>query len=111
MRRGSFFRIHSASEPLDTLLDPSRKDGWVADDEAPETQPIGISCCVDLEKLRRYVRHYSMSVRPGDQVVRLVGTLSDDRDRDENAERVIVESYEVLGDAQAWLRGDLTLDD
>ena len=101
----AYYRIHSASESLDTMLDASRKDGWVADDEAPETQPVGISCCTSLEALRSYVRNYSMSVRPGDRLVRVVGSLSYDRDRDLSAERVIVESYEVVADAAAWLAG------
>jgi hypothetical protein len=99
----AYYRIHRASESLDTLLDSSRKDGWCADDESAETQPVGISCCADLDALRSYVREYSMSVRPGDLLVRVVGSLSYDSDRDHGAERVMVEGYEVLADAHAWL--------
>lgn len=98
-----FFRIHSATESLDTLLDPKRPDGWVASDEDLESQPHGVSCCETLEDLRRYVSYYSMGVRTGDRLVRLLGAPSYDQDRDRYAARAVVESVEVIGDAKAWL--------
>lgn len=99
----AYYRIHRAGEALETMLDPTRKDGWVASDEAPETQPHGISCCADLDDLRSYVSMYSMNVQPGDLLVRVVGRQSWDSDRDQYAVRVIVERYEVVGDAREWL--------
>ena len=102
---GRYYRIHSAAESLETLLDASRKDGWVASDETAETPPHGISCCGSLDDLREYVRYYSMSVRPGDRLVELTGRKSHDEDRDQYAMRAVVESYEVLGDAREWLDG------
>jgi len=98
----NFVRIHSASESLETLLNPARRDGWVASDEKAESQPRGISCCLEEDDLRSYVRMYSMAIQPGDVLVRLVGRLSADRDRDQGAVRAIVESYEVIGDARDW---------
>lgn len=103
MTTREFFRIHSAGESLDTLLDPKRPDGWVASDEDLESQPHGVSCCETLEDLRRYVSYYSMSVGAGDRLVRLLGHGSYEHDRDRYAARAIVESVEVLGDAKEWL--------
>lgn len=97
-----YYRIHSGTESLDTLLDPRRPDGWVADDESPETQPLGISCCSSLADLAAYQREYLMNVTAGDVLVELTGTLSPDDDRDEHAVRLIVESYRVVCSGAAW---------
>ncbi len=96
------YRIHSADEPLDRLLDPARPDGWTADDESPETQPRGVSCCLSLRDLARYIRGYSLAPQPGDLLVELGGDLGDD-DRDQYAARLVVDDYEVLGQAEALL--------
>jgi hypothetical protein len=98
-----YYRIHPAGEALDTVLDPRRPDGWVASDEAYETQPIGVSACPSLADLASYARHYSLRPQPGDVVLALRGSLSPDRDRDARAVRVIADGYEVLGDARAML--------
>jgi hypothetical protein len=90
------YRIHSGSEPAETVLDPRRPDGWVAGDEDLETQPHGISVCDSLEDLRRYIRTYSMSVRPGDRLLVLSGHICGD-DRDDWACRAEIEEVvEVL---------------
>src|SRR5690606_8291864 len=34
----TFYRIHRADESPETVLDPTRPDGWVASDEGYETQ-------------------------------------------------------------------------
>lgn len=98
-----YYRIHKGSESLDTILDSRRPDGWVADDESYETQPMGVSCCQDLDTLARYIRHYGMCVRQGDVLVRVIGSLSYDRDRDLGVDRVIATGYEVLGCARTWV--------
>lgn len=105
-----WWRVQRAGEAVETLLDPRRPDGWVASDEDRETQPFGVSVCEDLSALRRYIREYSMSVRPGDRLVRVVGVLSPDQDRDMAAARVIASEVEVIGDARAWLAGELRLE-
>lgn len=99
----TYYRIHRATESLDTILDPRRPDGWVAGDEGHDTQPHGVSACAgpDLEHLRRYVREYSMAIQPGDRIVAIVGRLGDE-DRDDHAVRVIATSCEVVGDARSW---------
>jgi hypothetical protein len=96
------YRIHSADEDLEALLDPRRPDGWIADDESAETQPYGVSCCLSLRDLARYVRHYSLAPQPGDLLVRLDGDLGDD-DRDQHAARLVVDRYEVIGTASEFL--------
>lgn len=99
-----YYRIHRANESIETILDPSRRDGWVASDEDGDdyVQPHGVSACATLEHLARYIRHYSMSLREGDRLVRISGRLSYDQDRDDWACRVIAESVEIIGDALAW---------
>lgn len=96
------YRIHGFDEPLDTLLDPLRPDRWVASDESPETQPYGVSCCLSLRDLARYVRHYSLTPQPGDLLVKLEGGIGG-RDRDQHAARMIVDSVEVAGSAEAFM--------
>jgi hypothetical protein len=98
----SYYRIHSAGESLETLLDPRRPDGWVADDESLETQPLGISCCATLAALAAYQRGYLMNVEADDVLVELTGELSDDDDRDEHARRLIVNGYRVVCSGAAW---------
>lgn len=98
----SYYRIHSSTEPLETLLDPRRADGWVADDESADSQPLGISCCSSLTGLRDYQTTYLMAVQDDDVLVELTGELSDDDDRDEHASRLIVESYRVVCTGAAW---------
>lgn len=98
----SAYRIHSRDESLETLLDHSRKDGWVASDESADTQPVGISCCSRLEDLERYVLMYSLNIRPGDVLVELSGDYSDDDDRDQYAARFLPESYDVICEASEW---------
>jgi len=103
----NFYRIHAAGESLETLLNASRKDGWVADDESAESQPRGISCCETEDDMRTYIRMYSMCINKGDTLVRLSGSLSQDADRDQHAVRAIVSSYEVMGDAGKWLSSNI----
>lgn len=100
----TYYRIHRAGESLETVLDARRPDGWVASDEGGDgyVQPLGVSACASLEDLRRYVREYSLSIRPGDRLVALTGRLSYDEDRDLHACRVMVSSYEDLGSAKEW---------
>jgi len=97
------YRIHDASEPLETLLDSSRADGWVASDEDYESQPRGISCCRTIGDLMRYARMYSMSAIPS-LLVELTGEYSDDDDRDEYAGRMIVTGYRVIGHGDRLIR-------
>lgn len=97
------YRIHSGTESLETLLNADRKDGWVASDESAETQAKGISCCESLDALASYISMYSLNIQPGDVLVELVGQHSYDSDRDQGAVRLIVERFEVLGNAAEWL--------
>lgn len=97
------YRIHCKSESLETLLDPTREDGWVASDEDYETQPRGISCCATIGDLMRYARLYSMSDVPA-YLVELTGEWSSDDDRDEYADRMIVSSYRVIGHGDRLVR-------
>jgi len=90
------YRIHSHTESLDTVLDARRCDGWVADDEAYETQPHGVSSCATLHDMAHYVRAYSMGVKDTDTLVELTGEPSCDSDRDDYAVRTVVSSYRVL---------------
>lgn len=98
-----FFRIQAHGDPADDLLDPERPDGWVADDESYEEQPLGVSACDSLEELAVYAMTYNMSIRPGDRVLGLYGRLSGERDRDPGVRRVVVEDYVDIGDAVTWL--------
>lgn len=101
------YRIHAPGEPLETLLDPRRPDGWVASDESYEAQPLGVSCCASIADLMAYARHYSMSALPGSLLVELRGKWSPESDRDEYAQRIIVESYRVLGRGDRLVRAAL----
>jgi hypothetical protein len=105
----TMYRIHCADEALDTVLDARRPDGWVASDEDGASQPLGVSACMSLEHLRRYCSTYGLWPQPGDVVLALEGRLSDEEDRDQWAVRAIVSGYRVLGDARAWLDGQLDL--
>ena len=98
-----FYRVHSADESPETVLDPTRPDGWVASDEGYETQPHGVSACASLGDLIRYCRTYGLAPQPGDVVLRLRGRVCGD-DRDQHAVRVEVESYEVVGSAERLAR-------
>jgi hypothetical protein len=93
------YRIHRHDESPATVLDARRPDGWVASDEVHETQPRGVSCCATLGDLARYVEVYSMGVQAGDVVLGLRGACAGDRDRDEHAIRLAVQSYAVLWQA------------
>ena len=95
----TYYRVHSADEPPETVLDPSRPDGWVASDESYESQPHGVSACASLEDLLRYIRHYSLTPQDGDVVLALEGAVCDE-DRDVDAVRVEVRSYRVLDSAE-----------
>lgn len=95
----TYYRVHSADESPETVLDPRRPDGWVASDEAYETQPHGVSCCPSIGDLLRYIRHYGLAPQGGDVVLALDAEVCDD-DRDEYASRVEVRSYRVLGSAE-----------
>lgn len=97
------YRIHDAREPLETLLDPTRPDGWVASDESYEAQPLGISCCQTLGDLARYARHYSMASGYESLLVELEGEIVGG-DRDEYATRMIVRSYRVIGHGHRFIR-------
>lgn len=99
----TFYRIHSASESIDTVLDVTRPDGWVASDEGYETQPRGVSACASIGDLIRYCRTYGLTPQPGDVVLRLEGRECD-RDRDQWAVRVEVESASVMGSAARLAR-------
>lgn len=94
----TYYRIHSAGEPIETVLDPSRPDGWVASDESTETQPRGVSACASIGDLIRYCRTYGLTPQLGDVVLRLEGRICDE-DRDQWAVRVEVESVSVMGPA------------
>ena len=85
----TFWRVHPAGESPSTVLDVSRRDGWVASDESAETQPRGVSACLTLDDLRTYRDMYLMAVRPGDVVLELRGRICG-ADRDQHAERVEV---------------------
>lgn len=98
-----YYRVHPAAEPLDTILDHARPDGWVASDEVIETQPHGVSACGSLDDLEAYCRMYSLCPQPGDRVVEIIGRSSYDRDRDQYAVRVIAREVRRIGDAQAFL--------
>lgn len=98
------YRIHCADEPLESLLDPRRPDGWVASDESYETQPLGVSCCSSILDLMRYARAYNMSALPGSMLVELEGEWSHESDRDQHAERMIVRSYRVIGHGDRLVR-------
>lgn len=89
------YRIHCGSEALDSVIDARRPDGWAASDEGEESQPLGVSCCSTLGALARYARLYSMAVQNGDVVLELTGAMGD-CDRDENAIRLVVESYRAV---------------
>jgi hypothetical protein len=105
--KATAYRIHSAGEALETVLDPRRPDGWVGGEVeeagAAYVQPHGVSACSTLEDLRRYVREYSMAVRPDDVLVELEGSYGGD-DRDRYACRIVVSSYRVVCSAHDWLR-------
>lgn len=98
------YRIHSALESLESLLDPRRPDGWVAGDEDYETQPLGVSCCASIAELMAYIREYSMTAEPGSLLVELTGTWSPERDRDDHAARMLVTSYRVIGHGDRLVR-------
>lgn len=100
-----YYRIHSAFEPLDTLLNPSRPDGWVASDEGQHgdvTQPLGIPCCESLDDLARYVVHSGMAIGETDVFVELVGSFSGEDDRDQWATRCVATGARSLGLASEW---------
>lgn len=97
------YRIHSADEPLETLLNPRRPDGWVASDEDYDSQPLGVSCCRTIGDLMRYARKYSMRDGPS-LLVELTGEWSGESDRDEHADRMIVTSYRVIGHGDRLVR-------
>lgn len=97
------YRIHDAAEPLETLLDPTRPDGWVASDESADTQPLGISCCTSLGDLARYAVYYSMASSRPSLLVELHGEISGD-DRDRYAARMVVRSYRVIGHGHRFIR-------
>lgn len=99
----TYYRIHSADEAPETVLDVTRPDGWVASDEAYETQPTGVSACASIGDLIRYCRMYGLAPQPGDVVLRLEGRECD-RDRDQWAVRVAVESVTVMGSADRLAR-------
>ena len=96
------YRIHLATESLETLLDPSRPDGWVASDESYDSQPEGVSCCPTLAALAHYVRHYGMSDLPS-VLVELTGREIGG-DRDQLATRMLVDSYRVIGHGDRFIR-------
>lgn len=78
----TYYRVHSADEAVETVLNPKRPDGWTSDDESTETQPHGVSVCASLDDLRSYIRYYSMNVQSTDRVIEILGVrCADDRDR------------------------------
>lgn len=81
----------------------TRPDGWVASDEAYETQPHGVSACQSLGDLIRYCRTYGLTPQPEDVILRLEGSICD-RDRDDYAVRVEVERVAVVGRAERLTR-------
>ena len=97
------YRIHRKNEPLASVLDPRRPDGWTCDDESYATQPLGVSCCRDIGELMRYARKYSMADGPS-LLVELTGEWSGDADRDEHADRMVVTSYRVIGHGDRLVR-------
>jgi hypothetical protein len=111
------YRVHVADESPDTALDPCRNDGWVASDELRETQPYGVSACLSLRDLARYIRDFGMAVADGDLLLRLSCDEVHDTDRDPGAVRVVASSWDVvatgkeLRDALALLPEVADLDD
>lgn len=99
----TYYRIHSADEAPETVLDPTRPDGWVASDEDYETQPRGVSACASVGDLIRYCRTYGLAPQPGDVVLRLEGRTCD-IDRDQWAVRVEVERVSVVCPAERLTR-------
>jgi len=95
----TYYRIHPGSEALETMLDPSRPDGWTVEGDAPVQ---GLAVCTSIEALYFYVREYGMCVEPGDRLVAVEGRYVGP-DHDAHACRVEASSYEVLGDAREWL--------
>lgn len=102
------YRIQSHNEPLETLFDDNRKDGWVASDELEDyekgAQPKGISATVTLSDLSRYMRKYSMNVRPQDYLVGMTSRSHGETgmDRDEHAIRISVDEFQVLGTGEVF---------
>lgn len=94
-----YYRVHRATESLDTILDPSRPDGWTMSDEPPVS---GLAVCSSIEGLYRYIREYGMTVEVGDVLVAVDGRYVGP-DHDALAVRVTAVGYEVLGDAREWL--------
>lgn len=99
----TYYRIHSADEAPETVLDPTRPDGWVASDEDYETQPHGVSACASLGDLIRYCQIYGLAIQPGDVVLRMTGRICDE-DRDQHAVRIEATSVEVMGSADRLAR-------
>ena len=95
----SYYRIHSATESLETILDASRPDGWTMSDEAIVS---GLAVCSGLDALYRYIRDYGMMVSTGDVLVEVEGCYAGP-DHDPGACRITATGYTVLGDARTWL--------
>lgn len=106
-----YYRIHTATESLETVLDARRPDGWVAGDESLESQPLGVSACESLQDLSWYCGEYSMAIRDDDRLVELVGTLSPERDRDDHAVRVLATGYRVIATGAELLEAIEWVDD
>ena len=90
------YRIHPYDELVSTVENPERPDGWVAEDEAPDRQPRGISCCGSIGDLASYSRVYGLAPAAGDALVAMTGAWSPDEDRDMGAKRIIVSGYHVI---------------
>lgn len=89
------YRLHDASEPLETILDPDRSDRWVASDESREIQPEGISAVRTIADLMNYARQYGMAETPS-LIVELEGEILGPG-RDAGEVRMRVDDYRVLG--------------
>lgn len=88
--------MHATDEPLSTLLNPTRPDGWVASDETYETQPNGISACDSISALVSYSAMFLMNIQPDDRIVQLKGSWGDEAATPYES-RIVVAEYEVIG--------------
>lgn len=84
------YRIHPANEPIETILDPSRKDGWTAEGDVPVE---GVAVCGSIAELLDYAATYGMYLEG--RVVRVGGSYAGP-DHDALAYRVHAETVEEL---------------
>lgn len=84
------YRIHPAHEPIETILDPNREDGWTAEGDVPLE---GIAVCGSIAELLDYAARYDMYLEG--RVVRVEGSYAGP-DHDALAYRVHATAVEEL---------------